>query len=309
MTETLRLPTRPAPRKKRRRGRGAIVFLVVIALVGGGVVGVWAWWRGSVGPLTVRELCTATANGTTVTLDPEQAGNAAIIAGVAEERGLPARAVTIAIATAVQESKLSNIDYGDRDSLGLFQQRPSQGWGTRKQVLDPVYASNAFFDKLVAIEGYEDKPITKVAQRVQRSAFPEAYADHEPEARVAASALAGYSPGGFTCTLRPAQTTAQTPDSSGLTARAKAVRTAAAQETGRRSPARAGHGGTALRFSVDDGTRGAWSMASWAVARAEGLNIVSVAVGDRTWDRKHSPDGWRTAKKPLPAGSVLVTVS
>jgi hypothetical protein len=309
MTETLRLPSRPASRKRRSRRRGTIVFLVVVGLVAGAAVGAWAWWNGSVGPLTVREICSATAGGSTVTLDPEQAGNAAIIASVAQERDLPARAATIAIATAIQESKLSNIDYGDRDSLGLFQQRPSQGWGTRKQVLDPVYASNAFYDKLIEIKGYETKSITKVAQRVQRSAFPEAYAEHEPQARIAASALSGYSPGGFTCTLRPTQTTAQTAGSGRLTARARAVRTAAAKETGHKQVSGAGHGGTAQTFIVDGGTRASWGLASWAVARAEGLSIVSVAVGDQRWDRKSSADGWQPAKKPLPGGQVIVTVA
>ena len=75
--------------------------------------------------------CVATVGGMSAELSPEQMGNAATIAGIAVRRGLPARAATIAIATAMQESKLVNVEYGDRDSLGLFQQRPSQGWGTR----------------------------------------------------------------------------------------------------------------------------------------------------------------------------------
>ena len=121
--------------------------------------------------------------------------------GVAVLRQLPARAATIAVATAMQESKLVNLDYGDRDSLGLFQQRPSQGWGTPEQVRDPVYATNAFYDVLVKIDGYRAMQITDVAQQVQRSAFPEAYADHEPDARVLASALSGHSPAAMSCTL------------------------------------------------------------------------------------------------------------
>ena len=100
----------------------------------------------------------------------------AVIAAVAQRRGLPPRAVTIALATAIQESKLRNITYGDRDSVGLFQQRPSQGWGNREQILDPAYAANRFYDALVRIEGYEDMRITEIAQRVQRSAEPKASA-------------------------------------------------------------------------------------------------------------------------------------
>ena len=107
-----------------------------------------------------------------VEVSGEQAENASLIAAIAIERGLPARAVSIALATAFQESKLVNIDYGDRDSLGLFQQRPSQGWGTAEEILDPVYSTNAFYDALVQVDGYEDMEITEAAQQVQRSAFP-----------------------------------------------------------------------------------------------------------------------------------------
>jgi len=106
-------------------------FLLVLVLGAGAVAG---WLRArDAEPLVVR--CAALLDGTSWYLDPEQSGNAALLGGIAEARGLPARAVTIAIATALQESKLANITYGDRDSLGLFQQRPSQGWGTEEQVL------------------------------------------------------------------------------------------------------------------------------------------------------------------------------
>jgi hypothetical protein len=98
---------------------------------------------------------------------------------VAWDRGLPDRAVVIALATAQQESGLRNIDYGDRDSLGLFQQRPSQGWGTEAQVTDPVYAAGTFFDRLVGVPGWDTGRLTDVAQTVQRSGFPEAYQKHE----------------------------------------------------------------------------------------------------------------------------------
>ena len=123
---------------------------------------------------------------------------------VAVKRGLPPRAATIAIATAIQESKLRNLRYGDRDSLGLFQQRPSQGWGTEEQILDPVYAPTSFYDALVKIKGYESMEITKVAQEVQRSAYPEAYADHEQEGRILASTISGHSPAGLGCRLNAA---------------------------------------------------------------------------------------------------------
>src|SRR5215213_3746942 len=197
-------PRTPAPASRRsgtRRRRPVLVTLLVLLLVAG--TAGWLWWRGSIGTLSIRPHCTATAAGRSTDLDPEQAGNAAIIASLAVRRGLPGRAATIGIATAMQESKLRNLPGGDRDSIGLFQQRPSQGWGTPAQIRDPVYASNAFYDVLVKVEGYEDLPITRAAQTVQRSAFPSAYADHEPEARILASALTGYSPAGLSCALAP----------------------------------------------------------------------------------------------------------
>ena len=117
---------------------------------------------------------------------------------------LPARAVTLAIATGLQESKLVNIDYGDRDSVGLFQQRPSQGWGEIAQIMDPVYSTGAFYDALVRVDGYEDMEITVAAQAVQRSGFPDAYAQHEGRSRAWANALAGYAEGALTCALAPA---------------------------------------------------------------------------------------------------------
>ena len=118
---TLRLPTRSPDatggQRRSRRGRNSLIAaLTAVGLVGLGVVGAWAWWNGSVGSVPIREHCTAHVAATAsnpiriAEFDPEQAGNAAIIAAVAGERGMPARAVSIGIATAIQESKLRNID-------------------------------------------------------------------------------------------------------------------------------------------------------------------------------------------------------
>ena len=108
---------------------------------------------------------------------------------MAHDRGLPERAVVIALATAQQESRLRNLDYGDRDSLGLFQQRPSQGWGTEGQVQDPAYAAGKFYDHLVQVPGWDTGRLTDVAQAVQRSGFPEAYQQWEPMATELAAVL------------------------------------------------------------------------------------------------------------------------
>ena len=137
-------------------------------------------------------------DGLTHLLDLDQAANAAIIVGEAIRRGLRARAATIALATALQESKLYNIEYGDRDSLGLFQQRTSQGWGTEEQIMDPWYSSGAFYDALVKIDGWDTGSINDVAQAVQRSGVPDGYAEHEDVSRTWASALYGYDPAAVT---------------------------------------------------------------------------------------------------------------
>jgi murein DD-endopeptidase MepM/ murein hydrolase activator NlpD len=86
------------------------------------------------------------------------------------------------VATAIQESDLRNLPGGPDDSVGLFQQRPSQGWGTAAQLLDPAYAASRFYDKLLTVDGWEQLPLTEAAQAVQRSAYPDAYARHEDDA-------------------------------------------------------------------------------------------------------------------------------
>lgn len=113
----------------------------------------------------------------------EQIRNAAIIINTGLELKLPPRAWVIAVATAMQESRLTNLGHlgaaNDHDSLGLFQQRPSSGWGTPAQVQDPVYASRKFYEKLQTVKGWEKTSLTRAAQKVQRSAYPNAYAKHE----------------------------------------------------------------------------------------------------------------------------------
>ena len=167
---------------RRRRHRGRIALLTVVAVVVGG-----GWFASQFLVDSIRtSRCTIRAAGMTESFDPEQTGNAALIAALSIKRDLPPRAATIALTTAYQESKIINISYGDRDSLGLFQQRPSQGWGTAKQIMDPVYSTNKFYDALIKVKGYETADITEIAQKVQRSGFPEAYRDHEGQGRVLA---------------------------------------------------------------------------------------------------------------------------
>jgi murein DD-endopeptidase MepM/ murein hydrolase activator NlpD len=131
----------------------------------------------------------STSTVTATDLDDEQASNARTIIAVGKSLGVPPRGWVIAIATALQESGLRSLDYGDQDSLGLMQQRPSTGWGTPTQVQDPAYAARAFFGGqmsptsnpgLLSVPGWQQMPLWQAAQTVQRSSFPMAYADHEP---------------------------------------------------------------------------------------------------------------------------------
>jgi hypothetical protein len=131
--------------------------------------------------------CEASVDG----FSDEQVANAATIAEVGRDMDMPDRAIVVALATAMQESGLRNLDYGDRDSLGLFQQRPSQGWGTRRQVTDPEHASRSFYRSLRQVDGWQDMRVTEAAQAVQISAFPEAYQKHADDAERLAEAVEG----------------------------------------------------------------------------------------------------------------------
>lgn len=301
----------PPPHSRRSARRLLVALSAALVLVAAGGGAWWAWQR--MHPPVLGKGCTVVAGDRTVTLDAEQAGNAAIITGVAVKRHLPARAATIALAAALQESKLRNISYGDRDSAGLFQQRPSQGWGTKAQVTDPVYASNAFYDVLVKIEGYRNLSVTKAAQKVQRSAFPTAYADHEADARVLASALSGNSAAAFTCVLSPLHLSAQQPSGVGLTPRAQAVADAAARELGA-TVAATGAKGRSVELSLPPGATSdkvdSWAVAQWAVARGGSLAVVAVSTADHTWSRTDGPNRWsKVAAGQMAASHVIVQVA
>lgn len=119
----------------------------------------------------------------------DQLTNAATIVAVGKQMNVPEPGWVVAIAAALQESELHNLDYGDRDSLGLFQQRPSQGWGTPAQIMNPAYAATQFYRHLLALPGWQQMSVNDAAQTVQRSGFPDAYAPHEQAARVILAAV------------------------------------------------------------------------------------------------------------------------
>lgn len=121
-----------------------------------------------------------------IPLDDAQLTNAKAIVKAAKETGVGERGAVIGVATSLQESKLYNLghlgDYNDHDSEGLFQQRPSSGWGSPEQVTDPDYSAKAFFNALKNVGGWQQLPLTAAAQTVQVSAFPYAYAQWEEQA-------------------------------------------------------------------------------------------------------------------------------
>jgi hypothetical protein len=177
-------------------------------------------------------------------------------------KGMPDHAVTVALAASLQETQLRNLPYGDRDSVGLFQQRPSQGWGTNAQIMDPNYAASAFYDHLALVPGWQTMAVTEAAQLVQQSATPDAYANWETEARSLARALTGEVPAGLSCRFDGFG--GPTPSPSAL---AQAART----EMG------------AQLFGVPVSTKTGWQVASWAVAHAYSYHVSSVSFEGRTW--------------------------
>lgn len=167
-----------------RGGRGsvskpaALGALLAVVLAAGGTVATVA----AAPPAAPPAMACAPATGKG-SLTAEQRQNAATIVAVGKAMGASEHDQVIALATAMQESTLHNHTGGDRDSAGLFQQRPSQGWGSYAQVTDPTYSARTFYSRLAALKGRARMPVTVAAQTVQRSAYPNAYAKHEPVAR------------------------------------------------------------------------------------------------------------------------------
>lgn len=252
-------------------------------------------------------------------LDDVQLGNADLIIGVGEEMAVPSRGWLVAISTTLQESSIRNLandgssaeltseqaaitaeslNYphdgigSNYDSVNSFQQRWISGWGSIPELMDRTYAATAFYEALLEVDGWESMSVAEAAQSVQRSAFPDAYADHETEGRVLASVLTGQSPGALGCDL----------DAPGTPGSAQNV----LDKAERTFSARGEVDGTTATIETGS-AQDAWAVAAWAVAHAEVESVTTVTVDGRTWSREGGHDtGWTAATEPGAAPAAVV---
>ncbi|MDR1264761.1 MAG: hypothetical protein LBK42_04145 [Propionibacteriaceae bacterium] len=292
---------RPPVPKRHTAGWLVALAVVVVAVV---VWGVLSANRRDPAYLGVEPHCQATlADGRQASLTLEQAANASLIAGVAATRSLEPRAVSIALATAFQESGIRNLDYGDLDSLGLFQQRPAAGWGTPEEIMNPYYSTNKFFDAMVQLPNWAWADIGDIAQEIQRSAFPDAYDQHVERARILASALSGQTEAAWSCHVpQPGPA-----DPDGL-AQALSLTYGWVLTAIESSPADPENGVGARTAFQAASPAAAWSAAAFALARASDYGVRQVEVGQADWTGQ--PDvlaGWtRQATGADPASLTIV---
>lgn len=240
-------------------------------------IAVAAGWLNSIkGP--AGPPCRVTIEDSSYPLSYDQAQHATTIALTAKKLQMPNRAVTVAIATALQESKLENIDYGDRDSVGLFQQRPSQGWGTKTQILDPAYASTRFFQKLAEVSGWQDLTVNDAAQAVQRSGHPTLYEQWETPARLIARSVSGEEPATLSC---------QPPEDAPQPANQQRIAAQLARELG--------SAGIATELPDQKG----WAVSEWLVARAQTAGIKTITFRGQRWSAKDGTWQASGANEPI----------
>jgi hypothetical protein len=242
--------------------------------------------------------CSADANGQLIPLDTGQAGIASTIAGVARQDAMPRRAVTVAYAAALQESKLQNLHYGDRDSVGIFQQRPSQGWGPTRRLENPVYATTKFFAALATVPRYRRIPVYRAAQDVQHSADGVAYSQYQQTAASLATAFTGTAPHAVWCWY-------------GGPATGPARLTAAARELTKTFGPLAEHRAADPVLAVHvTSARDGWAVAAWVVSHAGAYGIRGVRYQDYLWTTASGNKGWTReparGRAAAPPGSVVL---
>lgn len=285
------MPSRRPPARASLLSR---IGAAVIVLVAGLVIAILALKSS---PRHQRPTaCVAGPRSQGLELSVSQAGIAATIAGVASRHGLPTRAVAIAYATALQESKLANLHYGTMDSVGVFQQRPSQGWGTVREIENPVYATSRFFAALVQVPGYRHLPIYQAAQDVQRSADGSAYAQYAGIGTSMAQAFTGSQPHAVWCSYgspvgRPQLAAARR----GLTSVFGQLGSTVTDDP-------------ASVVKVADSREG-WSVAAWLVSHAAVYGISDVRYAGYEWRASKGSGQWQVVKpsrRARPATASLV---
>ena len=281
-----------------------MLAVIAVLLAVGAYAAYTAYQRFVVQVLTVPG-CQAGTGDNAVALDFGQAADAATIAGVSIQERLPSRALTIAYATAFQESKLENLTYGDRDSVGVFQQRPSEGWGTATQLEDPAYASRAFFGALVKVPRYTTIPVYEAAQAVQKSAGGYAYQQYAPTgAQLAADFTA--RPHAVTCWYSPAAQAADQNLSLKLDLHGAAEELDAVFGTPGQGGVLKGvtriRSGSADLITIKPGA--GWTVANWLVAHASSYGITRVSYAGYQWKAQLTETSWQPDPTAAAGGIV-----
>jgi hypothetical protein len=281
-----------------------VLLVIVVLLAAGAYFGYQAYQKYVTQLLTVPG-CQAGTGDDAIPLDFGQAADAATLAGVAAREGLPARALTVAYATAFQESKLENLTYGDRDSVGIFQQRPSQGWGTREQLTDPAFASAAFFGALVKVPHWQTIPVDQAAQAVQKSADGSAYQQYAGTGAQLAAFLT-VKPHALTCWYNP---TAQAA-SQNVSPKLHLDRAVAALKDAFGAPGRGqvvtdltqAAPGTSMTLHAAPSQ--GWVVANWLVAHASLYGITKVSYHGYQWSAKLTETSWQAGASGTAGGIV-----
>lgn len=270
------------------------VLVVLVLILGGAAYGGYRIYQRVASSFIVPG-CQAGTGTNALPIDPDQAPVAATIAGVAARMGLPLRALEIGYATALQESKLTNLTYGDRDSVGVFQQRPSEGWGTRAELENPEYASTAFFSALVKVPNYLSLPIDVAAQDVQRSADGSAYAQWQSTAEFLATSYVT-TPHAVTCWYTPAANAKADPQSATSGLVSVFGPTGTASDGAVLQTLTSGRSGLEVQVRPENG----WTVANWLMANASAYGLTKISYDGWEWSASLTETSWQAA----PGGST-----
>lgn len=250
---------------KSKRGFSAVA--VVVVLLGGLALGVRMLWTAAQKAVKPNG---CTFSGST-TLDLDQSNIASTMVSVVIKRNLPERAAVLVIGAGLQESKLRNLTYGDHDSVGVLQQRPSQGWGTAAQLTDVRYATGKFLDALARVPNWQTMDFAEAIQAVQISADTSAYAKHAENAQNVVDALWGVSAAGVSCRF----------DAPTLAAKPQLVADQLNDELPIAQPSVVGN-----QITVPNA---GWQTAGWLVTHADQYGIAAVRFDGQEWTRNK---GW-----------------